>query len=52
MIEKLNYDPLRDGSVFSPKLLYDKINEIIDVINKLETDKIIDTANKLKGGKE
>lgn len=36
MIKKLNYDPLRDLPMFEHKVLYDKINEIIDVINKLE----------------
>lgn len=36
MIEKLNYDPLRDLPMFEHKVLYDKINEIIDTINKLE----------------
>ena len=36
MIEKLNYDPLRDLPMFEHKVLYDKINELIDVINKLE----------------
>lgn len=36
MIKKLNYDPLRGYDVFSPQLLYDKIDEIIDAINKLE----------------
>lgn len=36
MIEKLNYDPLKDLPMFEHKVLYDKINELIDVINKLE----------------
>ena len=36
MIEKLNYDPLRDLPMFEHKVLYDKINELIDVINKLK----------------
>lgn len=35
MIEKLNYDPLRDDFMFSHKVIYDKINEMIDVINNL-----------------
>lgn len=53
MIEKLNYDPLKDASfMFGNKVLYDKIDEIIDAINKLETEKIIDAANKSKGGEE
>lgn len=38
MIEKLNYDPLKDLPMFEHKVLYDKINELIDVINKLEGD--------------
>lgn len=36
MIEKLNYDPLKDLPMFEHKVLYDKINELVDVINKLE----------------
>ena len=53
MIEKLNYEPMKDPSfMFGNGVLYDKINEIIDAINKLETEKIIDAANKLKGGEE
>ena len=40
MIEKLNYDPLKDLPMFEHKVLYDKIKEIID------------TKNKLEGGKE
>ena len=52
MIEKLEYDPLRDTSfMFGNRVLYEKINEIIDAINKLETDKVLDEANKLKGKK-
>lgn len=48
MIEKLNYDLLRDTSfMFGQKVLYDKINEIIDAINKLEIDEIMKRANEL-----
>lgn len=36
MIEKLKYDPMKDLPFFEHKILYDKINELIDVINKLE----------------
>lgn len=36
MIEKLNYNPLKDLSFFEHEVLYDKINELIDAINKLE----------------
>ena len=39
MREKLNYDPLRDLPMFEHKALYDKINELIDAINKLEGGK-------------
>lgn len=49
MIEKLNYDLLRDTSfMFGQKVLYDKINEIIDAINKLEIDEIMKRANELQ----
>ena len=36
MIEKLNYDPMKDLPIFEHKVLYDKINEIIDNLNKVE----------------
>ena len=36
MIEKLNYDPMKDLPIFEHKVLYDKINELVDAINKLE----------------
>ncbi len=36
MIKKLNYDPLKDLPFFEHKVLHDKINEIIDTINKLK----------------
>lgn len=38
MIEKLNYDPMRDLPAFEHKVLYDKINELIDAINKLKEE--------------
>lgn len=53
MIEPLNYDPLKDPSImFGLKGLYDKINEIIDIINQSEINKIIDAANKSDGGRK
>lgn len=54
MVEKLNYDPLKDLPMFEHKVLYDKINELIDVINKLEgggkMEKTTDIWEKMQAG--
>ena len=52
MIEKLNYDPLKDLPMFEHKVLYDKINELIDVINKLEGEGKLVDFDHVKGGEE
>ena len=45
MMEKLNYNPLRDDFMFSHKVLYDKINEIIDKNKELEEENKIIKGN-------